>query len=156
MIAILAYSVFIVAKKPTLYGLDVRGGIRAVLQADVAPGQEASYDQATVQQILENRLNASGVAEPVIIPSGQRRFIAEIPNVHNKDAIMQQLQTTAQLQIIWVKDVVTDRDLRRALYRSSDYRRDRTRAVHVYRSIDARDIQGPGADRPGFPERDQQ
>jgi SecD/SecF fusion protein len=94
-------------KLPTHFGLDVNGGLRAVLQAQVTPGMSAQYDQDTVEHILENRLNASGVAEPQIYEKGQTQFIVELPNVRNKDQIIQQLQTTAQMQLIWFRDVVS-------------------------------------------------
>lgn len=90
-----------VVEKPH-YGLDINGGVRAVLQAVPNPGQ--TYDLATVEQVLENRLNSSGVAEPTVQMKPPDQIIVELPNVRNKDAIVQQLQSTAQLEFRWWRD----------------------------------------------------
>ncbi|MBV9850601.1 MAG: protein translocase subunit SecD, partial [Armatimonadetes bacterium] len=94
-----------VANYPTRYGLDIRGGVRAVLQAhpEEAPGVE--YNQAVIQQILENRINGAGVGEATVQPKGKTQFVVELPDVKNKDAILKLLGTTAQLQFYYFRDV---------------------------------------------------
>ncbi len=101
-----------VANFPTRYGLDIKGGVRAILQAhpeQAAPG--VVYDQATVQHILEQRINSAGVSEAVIQPRPQQQqFIIELPDVKNKDAIMAQLGTTAQMTFYYFADVQSQRN----------------------------------------------
>ena len=93
-----------VANYPTHYGLDIKGGVRAILQAKEVPG--IPYDQNLVQHILENRINSAGVSEAVVQPRPQQKqFIIELPDVKNKDAIMAQLGTTAQMTFYYFADV---------------------------------------------------
>ena len=95
-----------VANFPTRYGLDIKGGVRAILQAHPEQTPGVPYDQATVQHILENRINSAGVSEAVVQPRPQQKqFIIELPDVKNKDAIMAQLGTTAQMTFYYFADV---------------------------------------------------
>lgn len=98
-----------VALFPVHYGLDIKGGIRAVLRADVAAlPKNASYDPTLVQQILENRVNASGVAEATVQPKGTDQFIVELPDVHDKQAILNRIGTTAQMTFYNLQTVKSD------------------------------------------------
>ena len=98
----LATAVFV---RPKL-GLDIRGGARVVLEADTTKlpkGQAWNAEtRQAVMRILDRRVNASGVAEPVITPKGERQFVVEIPAVKNEQDILNQLQNTAQLQFFYV------------------------------------------------------
>ncbi len=98
-----------VANFPTRYGLDIKGGVRAILQAKDVPG--VPYDQNLVQHILENRINSAGVSEAVVQPRPQQKqFIIELPDVKNKDAIMAQLGTTAEMTFYYFPDVQSQRN----------------------------------------------
>ena len=95
-----------VANFPTHYGLDIKGGVRAILQAHPERAPGVPYDEATVQRILENRINSAGVGEAVVQPRPQQKqFIIELPDVKNKDAIMAQLGTTASMTFYYFADV---------------------------------------------------
>jgi len=83
---------------PIRYGLDIKGGVRAVLQArtdKMAPG--VVYDGPTVLRILENRVNGAGVGEATVQRKGDTQFIIELPDVKDKNAILERLGTTAQM-----------------------------------------------------------
>src|SRR3569833_561725 len=85
---------------PIHYGLDIRGGVRAVLQANKAalpPG--VPYNSDLVLQTLNKRINGSGVSEATVQPKGDDEFIIEIPEVHDKQAILTRLGTTAQMTL---------------------------------------------------------
>lgn len=100
-----------VANYPTRYGLDIKGGVRAVLQAHPERAPGIPYDQATVQRILENRINAAGVGEAVVQPRPQeKQFIIELPDVKNKNAILDQLGTTAQMTFYYFPDIRSTRN----------------------------------------------
>lgn len=92
-------------------GLDIQGGARVVLEADLSTlpkGQKWDDDtRASVLRTLDNRVNANGVAEPVITPKGQNQFVVEIPAVKNEKDIVEQLQKTAQLQFYYSPDWFT-------------------------------------------------
>ena len=100
-----------VADFPTHYGLDIKGGVRAILQAHPEQAPGVPYDQATIQHILEQRINSAGVSEAVVQPRPQQKqFIIELPDVKNKDAIMAQLGTTAQMTFYYFADVQSQRN----------------------------------------------
>jgi len=95
-----------VAAFPTKYGLDIKGGVRATFQVrtDLAP--TVPYDQATIQRILEDRINSAGVGEAVVQPRPQeKQFVIELPDVKDKNAILDQLGTTAQMTFYYFPDV---------------------------------------------------
>ena len=95
-------------------GLDIQGGARVVLEAQI---EKLSSDvrwnddtRAAVLRTIENRVNANGVAEPVIIPKGDHQYVVEIPAVKNNQEIVEQLQKTAQLEFYYSPDWVTQRN----------------------------------------------
>jgi len=66
-------------------GLDLQGGSRTVLQADVA-GKQISQEDVNngldaAKQIVENRVNPFGVSESTVVRSGSDRLIVELPGV---------------------------------------------------------------------------
>jgi preprotein translocase subunit SecD len=80
-------------------GLDLQGGTHLVLQADMskAPGQDAAEVLKGVIQVLERRVNAYGVAEPVIQSQGADRVIVELPGVKDIEDAKKLIGQTAQL-----------------------------------------------------------
>ncbi|MFM7321436.1 MAG: protein translocase subunit SecD [Armatimonadota bacterium] len=66
--------------------------------------------RAAVLRTIENRVNANGVAEPVILPKGDRQYVVEIPAVKNNREIVEQLQKTAQLEFYYSPDWLTQRN----------------------------------------------
>lgn len=95
-------------------GLDIQGGARVVLEAQIeklSPDVRWNDDtRAAVLRTIENRVNANGVAEPVIIPKGDHQFVVEIPSVKNNQEIIEQLQRTAQLEFYYSPDWVTQKN----------------------------------------------
>ncbi len=82
-------------------GLDLRGGLQTLLEADVPAGQNVSSgDLAITRQILENRANALGVSEVVMQTAGDRRIVAEFPGVSNPEEVVASLQQTALLEFV--------------------------------------------------------
>ena len=64
-------------------GLDLKGGLRIVLEADVENPTPDDLEKA--RAVLENRINALGVAEPLIQIQGQRRIVVELPGLSQAD-----------------------------------------------------------------------
>src|SRR5688572_22199671 len=64
----------------TKLGLDLQGGLRVEYQAkqvdDKIPRAE---DLEVIRQIIERRVNATGVSEPVITTQGIDRIVVELP-----------------------------------------------------------------------------
>src|SRR5437868_2909658 len=63
-------------------GLDLQGGTHLVLQADMS---KITTDKTSaingVAQVIERRVNAFGVAEPLIQARGDDRVIVEMPGI---------------------------------------------------------------------------
>ena len=80
-------------------GLDLQGGTHLVLLADMskAPGQDANEVLKGVIQVLDRRVNAYGVAEPVIQSQGSDRVIVELPGVKDIEEAKKLIGQTAQL-----------------------------------------------------------
>ena len=59
----------------TKLGLDIEGGLSAEYQAVAPAGQTVSAgDMATIRTIIENRVNATGLAEPTVSTIGSDRL----------------------------------------------------------------------------------
>jgi len=68
---------------PIRLGLDLQGGLRVVLQAEeVDPTRE---DLNAARRVVENRVNAFGVAEPLIQTQGGNRIVVELPGLSSAD-----------------------------------------------------------------------
>jgi preprotein translocase subunit SecD len=85
----------------TKLGLDLRGGLQTLLEADVSDCATVSSDDLNVtRQILENRANALGVSEVVMQVAGNCRIVAEFPGVNNPDEVVASLQQTGLLEFV--------------------------------------------------------
>jgi len=85
----------------TKLGLDLRGGLQTLLEADVPAGSTvSSTDLETTRQILEKRANALGVSEVQMQTAGDRRIVAEFPGVKNPEEVISSLQQTGLLEFV--------------------------------------------------------
>jgi preprotein translocase subunit SecD len=85
----------------TKLGLDLRGGLQALLEADVpAETTVTSEDLLNAKNILQNRANALGVSEIVMQTAGDRRIVAEFPGVTNPEEVVAALKQTALLEFV--------------------------------------------------------
>lgn len=104
IVVLVALAAFALYKVPKFQlGLDIKGGVRAVLQA--VPGPHQTFDLGTVEQVIENRLNSSGVSATSVEQQPPDELIVEIPYTQDQDQIVQDLQNTAQLEFRWFRDV---------------------------------------------------
>ncbi len=64
-------------------GLDLQGGTHLVYEGDLKdiPADAQADAMASARDVIERRVNAFGVSEPVVQVSGQNRIIAELPGV---------------------------------------------------------------------------
>jgi len=82
-------------------GLDLRGGLQALLEADVpAETVVSSEELLNAKNILQNRANALGVSEIVMQTAGDRRIVAEFPGVTNPEEVVTALKQTALLEFV--------------------------------------------------------
>jgi len=83
-------------------GLDLQGGTHLVYELDLSKTEEKSRDDATqsVINVIDRRVNALGVSEPVIQSAkvgDKRTIIVELPGISNVDEAINVIGKTAQL-----------------------------------------------------------
>jgi protein-export membrane protein SecD len=81
-------------------GLDLQGGIRVLLAADVPNRDLESQDMSGAKRVIENRVDALGVVEPVIQLSGDNRIIVELPGIEDQDAAIATIRETGLLEFV--------------------------------------------------------
>ena len=85
----------------TKLGLDLKGGLRVEYQAQPVNGRSpGSGDMAIIKDIVERRVNGSGVSEPVVTTQGSDRVVVEMPGVTDADAIRTLVGTTGRLDFV--------------------------------------------------------
>jgi SecD/SecF fusion protein len=85
--------------EPTL-GLDLQGGLEVTLQAVPPPNrplEEADLDRSV--EILRDRVDRLGVAEPEIRKQGSNQIVIDLPGIKNPDEVVAILGKTAQLEL---------------------------------------------------------
>jgi preprotein translocase subunit SecD len=84
-------------------GLDLQGGLRVLLEADLPADTEVTTEQMqTVRDIVENRVNGLGVTEPLVQVAGTRRILVELPGVGDPDQAVAAIQQTGLLEFVEV------------------------------------------------------
>ena len=74
---------------------------RCLLGADVPDDQEVTADQMdTARQIIDRRVNALGVTEPLVQTEGDRRILVELPGIDNPQEAISLIQETALLEFV--------------------------------------------------------
>jgi len=80
-------------------GLDLRGGLRVILEAQEKEGQTVTQDTITkAVGILRNRVDSLGVKETALYPQGDKRVVVEIAGEEDPEAAVDILKNTAQLE----------------------------------------------------------
>lgn len=103
IIAVTAIGIWIVQNpnNPVRQGLDLQGGLQVLLEADVPEEQDiTTADMDTVRQIIDQRVNAFGVAEPLVQVEGNRRILIELPGIDNTEEAIALVQETALLEFV--------------------------------------------------------
>ena len=98
-VAVMAIPASPAHDKPTL-GLDLQGGLEVTLQA-VPPAnrplEESDLDRSV--EILRDRVDRLGVAEPEIRKQGDDQIVIDLPGVKNPERVIGILGQTAQLEL---------------------------------------------------------
>jgi len=82
-------------------GLDLQGGLRVLLAADLPADQITSGDMETARRIVENRVNALGVVEPVIqLQEVANRIIVELPGISDTETAIATIRETGLLEFV--------------------------------------------------------
>src|SRR3954462_956476 len=105
---LLAASVVVIATKPTRLGLDLKGGVSLIYQAK--PTKQSAVTGDAIQRtldIMRERADQLGVAEPEIQRSGSDQIDVSLPDVRNADEAANQVGTTAQMYFYdWERNVL--------------------------------------------------
>ena len=98
LLGVAAYFAFPLSK--TNLGLDLQGGLAVILEADDASNEE--MNQAV--EIIQNRVNRLGVAEPEIQRQGDTKISIQLPGIDNPEEALGIIGKTAVLEFYDVKD----------------------------------------------------
>ncbi|MEO8084390.1 MAG: hypothetical protein ABI780_11250, partial [Ardenticatenales bacterium] len=86
-------------------GLDLKGGLQVLLQAEQQPGKEVTADVLDrAKSIIDNRVNGLGVTEPVVQTQGNDKIVVELPGVTDPDQAVEAIGKTALLEFIYSAD----------------------------------------------------
>ena len=80
-------------------GLDIKGGVYVVMEADTdLKGDDLREAMEQTQSVIEERVNQMGLAEPVVTIEGEKRIRVELPGADDAQQAIEQIGKTAQLQ----------------------------------------------------------
>ncbi len=99
ILAVTVAAALLLTQTPLNLGLDLQGGVHVVLEGQAEDGQRVSEDMMQrATAVIERRVNALGVAEPLVQRQGDRRIIVELPGVHDQQQAIDTIGRTAQLE----------------------------------------------------------
>jgi len=81
-------------------GLDIVGGLRVLLQAELPPGSFTVDDLREAANNVSRRVNALGVGEATVQVQGSDRVLVELPGVTDPQAAVDTIRETAQLEFV--------------------------------------------------------
>ena len=85
----------------TRLGLDLVGGVQALLEADLpADATVSAESMRTARAIVENRVNGLGVTEAVVQLAGERRILVELPGEKDPQKALDTIQQTGLLEFV--------------------------------------------------------
>ncbi len=85
----------------TRLGLDLQGGLQGEYQAITPDGSTPTKEtMETVRTIVENRVNATGVAEPIVQTVGTDRVVVDLPGATEQQEIRQLIGATGRLDFV--------------------------------------------------------
>ncbi|MBA2514620.1 MAG: protein translocase subunit SecD, partial [Solirubrobacterales bacterium] len=111
VLGLVAGSVAAIAIKPTRLGLDLQGGVQLIYQGKPTKAQPQVTQEALDRSLdlLRQRVDAFGVAEPEILLAGRDQLEVDLPGVEDADRAADQVGTTAQLFLYdWERNVLDE------------------------------------------------
>lgn len=96
------------AEREPVLGLDLQGGLEVVLEAVPPPGRPLQKsDLERSQEIIRDRIDRLGVAEPTIRTQGENQIAVELPGVAEVEQARQVIGQTAQLELYDLQPALT-------------------------------------------------
>jgi len=109
VIGLIAASVVVIATMPTRLGLDLKGGVELVYEAQPTP--QSPVDDASIARaidVMDDRVNQLGVSQAQIQQEGHSLIDVQIPSVHNVTQAEQTVGKTARLAFYdWEANLIT-------------------------------------------------
>ncbi|WP_003541638.1 protein translocase subunit SecD [Desulfotomaculum nigrificans] len=99
-------------------GLDLQGGVHVTLEAKDTPQAKVNDDtMKQLKEVIERRVNAFGVSEPIIQQEGKNRLIVELAGIKDPDQAVRDIVKTAFLEFKTQdgKTILTGADLKNAV-----------------------------------------
>jgi preprotein translocase subunit SecD len=85
----------------TRLGLDLVGGVQALLEADLPEGTDVEAEKMrTAARIVENRVNGLGVTEALVQQAGEKRIVVELPGIDDPTVAISTIQETGLLEFV--------------------------------------------------------
>lgn len=81
-------------------GLDIIGGLRVLLQADIPESEFSQEDLVETANNVGRRINGLGLSEATIQVQGSNRVLVELPGVTDRDQAINTIQQTALLEFV--------------------------------------------------------
>jgi protein-export membrane protein SecD len=100
LLLVAAYLIFIrqPVTKSTQLGLDLQGGVSAQLRGSQTGGGTVSREEMEqASNVIRQRIDRLGVAEPDVRVQGQNQIVVQIPGVENPKEVIDIIGRTAQL-----------------------------------------------------------
>jgi len=100
-------------KYPVAQGLDLKGGMRVVLEPDDTKddGKKVAPDtMKIVRDVLESRVNSFGLSGTEVRLKGDRQVVILLPGVKDPQKALDSISQTAQLEFRHLNNVSTDRN----------------------------------------------
>lgn len=100
LVAVSVWAIYPLQKKIKL-GLDLKGGVHLVLEADtsqIPESEDVKYAVDTAIEIIRNRIDQYGVVEPSITHQGEKRIVVDLPGVEDPQGAVELIGKTALLE----------------------------------------------------------
>jgi SecD/SecF fusion protein len=110
VLGLLAASAVVIALKPTLLGLDLKGGVQLTYKAEPTPQTPVVTSSALADtiSIMDSRVNSLGVSQATISTQGNNQIVASLPDIHDINRAENEVGSTAQLEFYdWEANALT-------------------------------------------------
>ncbi|MEA3485115.1 MAG: protein translocase subunit SecD [Candidatus Aerophobetes bacterium] len=100
LVALSVWAIYPPGEKINL-GLDLKGGMHLVLEADtskIPPGETVKEAVDTALEIIRNRVDQFGVREPTIARQGSKRIVVDLPGIEEPQRAIDLIGKTALLE----------------------------------------------------------
>ena len=99
VLGLIAGSIYVVSRDETKLGLDLQGGVQLIYEGKPTPQQPTVTSEALQRSldIMRDRVDAFGVAEPELLQSGENQIEVNLPGEDDAERAAQQVGSTAQL-----------------------------------------------------------